>query len=109
VEGEPSGDLPGFTGDIPASAAGTAATTSMWPTTAAETRSSFRAALPGVDTRHRLRLGIPSRHRLQKSFRKGWAILCVDDTVKWQITETKTLKSIQWEKEVFYKSVSNLV
>jgi hypothetical protein len=29
VEGEPSGDLPGFTGDIPASAAGTAATTSM--------------------------------------------------------------------------------
>jgi hypothetical protein len=29
VEGEPSGGLHGFTGDIPASAAGTAATISM--------------------------------------------------------------------------------
>jgi len=71
VEGGPSGDPLGFKGDIPASVAGTAATILMRVIIAAEMRSSSRAARQEVATRPQLRLGIPSRHRLQKSFRRG--------------------------------------
>jgi hypothetical protein len=76
---EPSADPQGFTDDTLASAARTAAMISTWLTITVEMRSSFRAVLQEVDTRRLLLLKIPSHHRLQKSFRRGWAILFIDE------------------------------